>query len=333
MRSSATDLRRLVSLLVRSYPKSWRARYGDEFSELLLAEFSERPHSFRRTVNVIWSGTLARCTCAGLSGHALPPTQQARASLASLGCAVAAFLTFGTAIWAQLAIGWQWSEPNTSATVAAMIVMTVGIGLFLALCVAATVPIAVHVARRFRHRQAQGLTRPVMLVAAAGAVLVIGSRHFGNGWPGTGGHPWVHQGLVPGGAAAFTWALTLSVTSYWAHPAGLLTFPAAEMAWMVVSPAALVCAVVGAAKIVRRLEISARLLRFEMVLAECAALVMIAVLGGACSWIVNGGAGPRNLFHTGAIDVAGVVIMAVSIAVAYRASHRARFHGLLPLTR
>jgi hypothetical protein len=94
-----------------------------------------------------------------------------------------------------------------------------------------------------------------------------------------------------------------------------------------------VCAVVGAAKIVRRLEISARLLRFEMVLAECAALVMIAVLGGACSWIVNGGAGPRNLFHTGAIDVAGVVIMAVSIAVAYRASHRARFHGLLPLTR
>jgi hypothetical protein len=333
MRNLAGDPGRGVALLVRSYPKSWRSRYGDEFTELLLAEVAERPHSFRRTVNVIRSGMVARLTCAGLSGHVLPPAEQARASLASLGCAVAAFLTFGAAIWAQLAIGWQWSEPNTSATVAAMIVMTIGIGILLALALAATVPIVAHIARRFLHRQSQGLHQPVALFLGAVAVLVVGSRHFGNGWPGTGGHPWGHQGLVPGGAAAFTWAMTLSVTSYWAHPAGLLSFPATEIAWMLVSPGALVCAVVGVTKVIRRLDISPRLFRFEMVLAECGALLMIVVLGGACSWIVNGGAGPRNLFHTGAIDIAGVVVMFLSIAVSYRASHRAHLGGLLTSSR
>jgi hypothetical protein len=331
MRRVGPDPRRRVELLVRSYPTSWRSRYGDEFTELLLAEVTEHPHSLRRTVNVIWSGFLARLTSAGLTGHALPPAQQARASLASFGCAVAAFLTFGSAIWAQLAIGWQWSEPSTSATVAAMVVMTLGIGLILALALVASVPIAAHIARRCIHRRAQGLTRPLMLFVAAGAFLVVGSRHFGNGWPGTGGHPWTHRGLVPGGAAAFTWALTLSVTSYWAHPAGLLSFPSAEIAWMLVSPIALVSVVVGATKIMRRLDISPRLVRFEIVLGEFAALVMIVVLGGAGSWIVNGGAGPRNLFHTGAIDLAGVVAMTLSIAVAYRAFHRARLGGLVSL--
>jgi hypothetical protein len=325
------DPRRRVALLVLAYPKSWRARYGDEFAELLLAEFTEQPRRWRRTANVVWSGWLARLTSAGLTGHPLPPAQQARASLASFGCAAAAFLVFGGAIWAQLTIGWQWSAPSTSATVAAMIVMTLGIGLMLALALVATVPIVVHIARRFINRRAQGLTRPLLLVVAAATLLVVGGRHFGNGWPGTGGHPWTHQGLVPGGVAAFTWALTLSVTSYWVHPAGLSSFPATEIAWMLVSPIALVSVVVGATKIVRRLDVSPRLLRFEVVLGEVAALVMILVLGGAASWIVNGGAGPRNLFHTGVIDLMGVGVMFLSIAVAYRAFHRARLGGLVSL--
>jgi hypothetical protein len=328
---SAPYPRRRAALLVRAYPKGWRARYGDEFTELLLAELAEQPRSWRRTANVVWSGWLARLTSAGLTGHPLPPEQQASASLASFGCAAAAFLIFGGAIWAQLTIGWQWSAPSTSATVAAMIVMTLGIGLMLALALVATVPIVVHIAGRFINGRAQGLARPLLLEVVAGTVLVVGGRHFGNGWPGTGGHPWTHQGLVPGGVAAFTWALTLSVTSYWVHPGGLLSFPAAEIAWMLVSPIALVSVVVGATKIVRRLEASPRLLRFEVVLGEVAALVMILVLGGAASWLVNGGAGPRNLFHAGAIDLAGVGAMFLSIGVAYRAFHRARLGGLVSL--
>ena len=44
---------------------------------------------------------------------------------------------------------------------------------------------------------------------------------------------------VPGGVAAYAWASTLFVTSYWLHPAALGHFPGAELAWMVASPLAL----------------------------------------------------------------------------------------------
>ena len=44
--------------------------------------------------------------------------------------------------------------------------------------------------------------------------------------------------MVPGGVAAYAWASTLFVTSYWLHPAALLHFPAAELGYMVLSPVA-----------------------------------------------------------------------------------------------
>src|SRR5258707_1134884 len=69
------------------------------------------------------------------------------------------------------------------------------------------------------------LRRPVLLAALGAVVLVAGSHHFENGWPGTGAVPWAHQDMVPGGVAAFCWAATLSVSAYWAHPGALLSFP------------------------------------------------------------------------------------------------------------
>ena len=78
-----------------------------------------------------------------------------------------------------------------------------------------------------------GLIGPAALVLTCAVIMFVGGRHFGNGWPGTGGH---RPGLVPGGIAAFSWASTLSVSSYWAHPGALAGFPAAELAWMAASP-------------------------------------------------------------------------------------------------
>ena len=97
---------------------------------------------------------------------------------------------------------------------------------------------------------------PSSLFLLGVVILIMGSRHFGNGWPGTGGHPWAPPGLVPGGVAAFAWASTLSVSSYWAHPAALSAFPSAELAWMALSPIALAAVVVGAVTAVRRIELS-----------------------------------------------------------------------------
>jgi hypothetical protein len=309
--------------LVRWYPAGWRARYGAEFTELLAADLGERPRCWRRTVDVAGNGVLARLSRAGLGGQRLAPADQARASLAALGCALAVFLTVGTAVWSQLLIGWQWAPPSTRAAAVATQVMTGAMLLFVVLAVLAAAPIGWQLARR---RSGAGRAS-LLLIAVSLLVLVIGGRHVANGWPGTGGHPWPQRGLVlggvvPGGVAAFGWAATLSVTSYWAHPAALLAFPAVEIAWMVISPAALALLAAGLARLVRRLDLPPRVLRYQARLGQLAAAGMAVFLAAAASWVLAAGHGPGNLFRPGAIDVAALAVMALALAVGWQALRR-----------
>jgi hypothetical protein len=313
---------RRAQWLMRVYPRTWRERYGDEFAELLISEFEETPKSWRRTINVVVTGCLTRLVPTGLAGQGLQPIEQVRASVVSLGCALGAFLAFGFAMWSQLTIGWQWSRPDTMGTTTAMVVMSVTAVIFCALGLLAALPIAWAVLTRFVRRQGRLLLRPSLVFVMGVTLLIIGARHFGNGWPGTGGHRWSDQGIVPGGMASFTWASTLSVSSYWVHPRALSSFPATELAWMAISPIAIVCVVVGAASTVRRLELSAPLLRYEARLGSLASYAMIAFLTGCCFWIIDGGTGPRDLFHIGAINVIEAVMMGLAIVVARRAVHR-----------
>jgi len=318
--------------LLRWYPRAWRERYGEEFAELLIAEWSERPRCTRRTADVMASGLVARLSDAGLTRGLSDGPAQARASLAALICSLAAFLALGVSMWAQLTIGWQWSAPDSSGTAIAIVAMTGGVLVFAALAAGAAAPVIWAVFSAFRRRQAQGLGRPLLLMALGLGIVVLGSRHFGNGWPGTGGHPWAHQGLVPGGVAAFSWASTLSVTSYWAHPGALSTFPLTEVAWMIASPMAMATVAVGCAKIVRRAHLSARVLRAEMVLGQLAVAAMALFVVAAGLWMVNGGPGPRGLFTTGAIDRFALIAMVACLVVAIQSLGRARRVPLRGLT-
>lgn len=310
-------LARRAERLLRWYPREWRARYGDEFAELLISDMAEQPRSLKRPFDVAMSGVVARLAYAGLNQSNLEHTERARRTLLAFGCAAAVFVIFGLGMWAQLTIGWQWSAPDTVATSAAMVVMSCSVLALLFIGALAVVPLAWTAVRTALRRGR--VLRPLLLVVAGAGVLILGSRHFENGWPGTGGHPWAHQGLVPGGAAAFAWAATLFVTAYWAHPASLLSFPAPELAWMVVSPIALLCFGVGAVRVVRQIELSPKLLRFEARLAQWGGVVMVMFLVGASLWVVDGGPGPRDLFHVGAIDSGCVCVMVAALVTAGRA--------------
>jgi hypothetical protein len=310
--------------LLRWYPKAWRARYGEEFTELLIADMAERPRSRSRSADVIRGGIVVRLADAGLCGCAPQAAAQVRASLASLACCAAVFLGFGGAMWSQLTIGWQWSEPGTAGTTVATFVMSGAMLVFALLALLAALPVAWSVASRIARGQPRGLLGPSLLFLAGLAVVVAGGRHFGNGWPGTGGHPWAHQGLVPGGVAAFSWASTLWVSSFWAHPAALAAFPAAELAWMALSPLAVTCVVAGAATAVRRTELSAGVLDLEVRLGAAACVTMAVFLGGCCAWIADRAPGPGSLFHPGVIDVAGAAVMTAALVVARQAAHQAR---------
>ena len=320
--------------LLRWYPRPWRARYGDEFTELLIADIAERPRSGARAADVIRGGITARLAGAGLGECSLADgTGQVSASLVSLACCTAVFLGLGAAIWSQLTIGWQWSPPDARGTTVAMVMLSAAMLAFTVLAAAAAVPVVWCLAARVARSQAKRLAAPLLLTAAGAAVMFVGARHFGNGWPGTGGHAWASQGLVPGGAAAFCWAATLSVSAYWAHPAALAAFPPAELAWMAVSPVAMVCVTGGTATAIRRADLPASVLRHEIRLGVAACATMVVFLSGCCAWLIDGGPGPRNLFHVGAIDIVAAALMAAAFAVAQRAVRQALRSGLAPVTR
>jgi hypothetical protein len=311
-------------MLLRCYPRAWRERYGEEFVELLIEDFAEYPHWSGRTFNVVASGLLARLSRAGLTGPVLDAPDQARASLAALIGSLALFLALGISMWSQLTIGWQWSAPDTRGTTIAVVAMSVVVMAFAALAACASGPVLWTVIKAFAKRDGRGLGRPVLLTAVGLALLIVGSRHFGNGWPGTGGHPWSHQGMVPGGVAAFSWASTLSITSYWMHPAALLGFPLPEVIWMFASPLAIGMAVVGSAKIVRRVQLSPRVLHVEILLGRLAAVAMALFLMAAGLWALKGGSGPRGLFDAGAIDRVALIAMTTSLVVAVHSLRRTR---------
>jgi hypothetical protein len=315
--------------LLRWYPAAWRARYGEEFTELLIADIGERPRSAVRTRDVVRGGIVARLADAGLAGPPVRATAAApdapdarnlriRASIGSLGCAAAVFGGFAAALWSQLTIGWQWSAPASTTATVATVVTSAAMLAFLALAVLAVLPmlcaVAVTIARQRRKRHVV----PAAAAVAATTVLFAGGRHFGNGWPGTGGH----RGLVPAGLAAFEWATSLSVNAYWAHPRALAAFPAAELAWMAVSPLALACAVTAAATLVRRTELPPRLLAFEARLGTAACAAMAVFLAACSCWVATGG--QRSMFHAGLIDIAGVAVMALALAAAQQAARTAR---------
>jgi hypothetical protein len=303
--------------LLRWYPASWRARYGAEFAELLLADMAERPRSWRRSADVVRSGLLARCTCAGITSHQLPPADQARAGLAAVGCAIAAFTAFGMAMLAQLATSWQWASPGSAASAAGTLVMVVAAGCLGLIGLAAIVPLAWHAAAAgLRDRR---LTRPAGLAAGSATVLILGTHYLQNGWPGTGG---THHGLMPAGLAAFGWASTLSVSSYWMHPALLARFPVPELVWMTLSPLAWIGLATGLVTVTRRLTWPRRLVRYEAILAAGATVAAVGYLAGAASWVL--GRGQTGLFRPGLVDGAELAIMALALVVALRAAAAVR---------
>lgn len=310
------------------YPAAWRARYGDEFAELLLVQLAEQGRSRRRTVNVAAAGLRARMAGAGLASHPLDPAAAARAGLAATASCVAVSGLVGVAMWAQLATGLQWSVPRDRGITQGMDLMSAAMLGCAVLALLAAAPVAWFAIAAAVRGQGRQLRRPAALVAAGIVVLVVGGRHFENGWPGTGGHLLVHQGLVPGGVAAFGWAATMWITSYWAHPAMLAAFPAAQLSWMVLSPAATGCLVTGAVQLLRRVPLSPRAFRYQTWVASLAWAGLAAFLGGALCWLFSAPSdGAAPLFHAGAIDRAELAVLAVAVVAGAVAARRAYAAG------
>ncbi|HEX9065299.1 MAG TPA: hypothetical protein VF843_09330 [Streptosporangiaceae bacterium] len=307
--------------LLACYPRGWRQRYAAEFTELLAAERAELGRSWRRDGNVAAAGLRARLAAAGLVGHPLDPDAAARAGLGTIAASLSAAVIAGVASWARIAIGLQWSAPATPGIGRSMDLMSAALLLLATAGLLAAVPVAWAVLAAIARRQSRELRRPAAMIAAGAAVLVIGGRHVQNGWPGTGGHLLVHQGLVPG-LAAFGWAVTMWVTSYWAHPSALAAFPAGQLAWLAVSPAATACLVAGMVQLGRRLPLSARSLRYQATAALLGGTGAALLAAGTLSWLSDADSGPVRLFRAGTIGQACLAVIAIAAVTGGCAARR-----------
>jgi len=350
------DIQRAERLL-RWYPGSWRDRYGAEFTELLIADISERPRSLRRPLDVMRGGVRARLADAGLAGFPLPlataasaatsagPLEHARqrqvsASLGSFSCALGAFLVLGSALWSQFLINWQWSVlirtldhqhgtspgarpaqvPGDDAFLA--VLTTYSMLALLVLAILAALPVLAAAAGQIARGREPRLIKPAVVLAAALAVLVVGGRHFENNWIGTGGH----HALIPSGVAAFIWALTLSITSYWGHPSLLVTLPASERAWMALSPFVLAIAVASATILVRRVRLPPRVAAFEARLGLLGCIAMAAFIACFGVWLTERVGLMPGLpvgVSIGATNATIIALLALALAVAAQAARMA----------
>jgi hypothetical protein len=331
VKEPSPDAQARAARLVRWYPKEWRTRYGDEFRELLVAQIADQPRSRACTLDVAFGAIMARLAAVGLSGTPVDPSDQARRSLATLGSAAAIFLTFAISIWSHLTIARRSAAPATTATHTAIIIMTTAVTICIGAAVVGSIPLAWTATRAAARRSDPRPRRGALLFLTGLAVLIAGGLAFHGGWSGTGTHPWSQQSTGPSGPSNFLWTSTLSVSAYWAHPTILLSLPASEIAWMVISPLALIVAVVGAAKTVRRLDMSTRLLRFVTRTAQLAIAGSGLFLFGTLTWLVDGGPGPARLFQAGTVDQIGLVVMTAALLLAIRTIQRAKIPA--PLAR
>jgi hypothetical protein len=305
------------------YPPAWRTRYGDEFAELLAAELAERPHDRRRTVNVAVSGMRARLADAGLVSHPLDRAASARAAIATLACSGALFVTFGAAIWSQIATGLQWAVPDNRGITQALDLMSLALLVFCVVSAFGLVELIGAVVVAIARHRGKALRGPVMLAVVSAAFLLVGGRHFANAWPGTGGHLLTTQAIVPAGLVAFCWSLTMWITSYWAHLAMLAAFPASQIAWMTLTPLAALGLITGLAQLIRRLDRSPRAIRFETWLGRVAGGAMLIFGCGVLRWLSSAATGPLSAFHVGSIDMAGLAVLGLVAAAGMLAMRRA----------
>jgi hypothetical protein len=332
--------------LLRWYPRPWRDRYGAEFAELLISDIEERPQSAGRGLDVARGGITARLAGAGLAGGPLTAPggaavtaasrcRQVSASLGSLAGVLALFGTVATALASQLVIDRQTLPPGTRTTLTGRLgadIVPAAVGVLLVLAAAAALPVLATLAARLRAHGPAGpsrgsLIRPAAVLLAGGWFLLAGGRHFENGWPGTGGH----GSFVPAGLAAFEWAVSMSMSAYWAHPGHLFGFfPGPEAGWMTVSPLVLAATAAAAVVLVRRVRLSPRLLAFEVRLAAAACAVLPLIVIAMAVWVAASG-GPaepadpaRGAFPAGLIDLAGTAVLALALPAAVQAAVLAR---------
>jgi hypothetical protein len=301
-----------VRRLLRCYPRAWRERYGEEFAALLADDIGERPRSLRRDVDVIRAGVVARLARCGIVHGPL----RSQSAAAFVGTAAAGlFVACTVSIWTQLAGGWLTASPDTAAVSVGLVTLSGWLAGLLLTAIVAGVRVAAAVVRSARAGRGADLLRPLQLFVTSGAILVAGARLIAPRWPA--GRATHDNGMIVDFART-GWAATDAISTFWLHPHRLLAVPIGELAWMVLSPVAVVALVWAAIRVV---QVSGpRLVRNSGKAWAVAGAFVLPCFVTAAAWVLGSQHAANPAFRAGTLDVVLLGVMATATLVVRRAS-------------
>ena len=245
--------------LLRWYPPTWRARYGDELVTLMADQTGGRRPPLSMQLGVIRAGLRERAQHAGLAGDTRPPAERVRAGALLVLCGWT-ILVLGGAVFQKSTEHFQSAVSGSARPVAVaafdvvVLAAVAGAGV-LAAGVLAALPAGIRVLRQGGWHQIRRLVTGALLATTTESVLLgalvawahaIPASHRNGGWS-------LYTGAFLGMALLTAVMLT---------------------AWTAVAVA---CA--------RRIEMSPRLLRVESALAVgLFALIAVVAAASALWW-------------------------------------------------
>ncbi len=207
---------------LRWYPKAWRERYGEEYVDHLEQELADRPINLGRTINIAYKGLVARVSDIGLSNDEVSSEGLTRAALGTSVALIALMAVIMLDFWSRAMLAWSGRRYHPIPVSATTGILTVAMGLLLAVLVAIVLTIAVSVARQIMHGRARPLVGPSVLAIVSGGVLLYDARFFPrmlaqyiHGAHGFQGIRLSHPGQFVTALAQITWELTQSWVAAW----------------------------------------------------------------------------------------------------------------------
>ena len=246
--------------LLKWYPSRWRARYGEELIALMEDTYGEGSVPLSSRFAIMRTGAAEHLREVGLVEGEETPGERVRSGSLLVLCGWALFVIAGSA-FAKMTEHWVGSTPRgdrvlpTNAYGAVQVAASVG---FVIVIVAAAIALPA-VSRFILDGGWAKVRRPVgraLIISTTTALLTIGMI------------VWVHH-VGPA-----------------QHNGGLVTHLIGSL-WALLVVASIGSCTLAAAAVVRRLRLSAPLLRLEGLLAMLLTLGMITIMAGALVWSVS----------------------------------------------
>jgi hypothetical protein len=277
------EISRRAYRLLGWYPRVWRQRYGAEFVDLMEQEFSEIPHSCRRTSNIMYKGIVARLREIGLVASPLNPRDQARPAIATIFVVAAVFLAFASNFWSVAMLDWNgdWRDPASTAVTIWTGAVTVLTGIVVALVFANLLALLGLATRRVMKGQGAGIRVPLLIAVGAMIFLVFSLHNIFRFLASRGAVAWAHPGQAIKLIAGTVQVTASTVLSVWMSPREALTVDINFVYGLI--PVALIVLALSVATLVRRTEFSEVVTRFVqyelLIVAPTMLLFVVAYFG------------------------------------------------------